>query len=143
MARALLMPPTMRVVWILALLLVGCTSSSSSAQGDDDAAALSCTLSLEGTHCSPGQSYCAIEGQPSCTNLPTSGGCDCNADGTWHCYCACYGPQSTCEVACPPTSERAQGAKCDPAGYQCPYTDRTCTCTLLGDGTGSLQFVCT
>jgi hypothetical protein len=128
----------MRSAWLLAFLLA-CTSTSAS--GDDQGSGVLCTLSLEGTACQPSQGYCAIEGQVSCSSPPTSGGCNCDSDGTWHCYCSCYGPLSTCEVNCPPTSERASGAMCDPAGYQCTYPDRTCTCT--DTGTTGLQFVCT
>lgn len=94
----------------------------------------------EGASCTdaPLQS-CSIEGNPSCTTLPTSGACGCGTDGLWHCDWSCYGAQTTGDP-CPATSARAVGRFCDPAGYQCTYPDATCTCG--DDGHGGLAFSC-
>jgi hypothetical protein len=40
---------------------------------------------------------CTYEGNPGCDVAPTAESCSCNADGTWHCTCACDDPQrATC-----------------------------------------------
>jgi hypothetical protein len=94
----------------------------------------------EGASCADSPlTSCSIEGSPGCNTPPTSGGCSCGDDGVWHCFCACYGPQTTCAMSCPATSTTADGAACSPAGYQCQYPDATCTCSNAG---GELAFSC-
>jgi hypothetical protein len=40
---------------------------------------------------------CNYEGNPGCDTAPTAESCSCDADGTWHCTCACADPQrATC-----------------------------------------------
>ncbi|HTL34088.1 MAG TPA: hypothetical protein VL326_13255 [Kofleriaceae bacterium] len=40
---------------------------------------------------------CSFEGNPGCDTAPTAEYCSCDADGTWHCTCACDDPaRATC-----------------------------------------------
>jgi hypothetical protein len=82
---------------------------------------------------------CSYEGNPSCNTAPTAESCSCNADGTWHCSCFCYGPQTTCG-SCP--SRPLNGAQCDSTGSSCPYATSTCVCTADTNGSGDSHFVC-
>ena len=84
---------------------------------------------------------CSYEGNPSCAIAPTSQGCGCGADGTWHCACACYGSQSTCAPGCPARFiPEMEGALCT-AGLSCPYPGVTCRC--VDDGSGAPRLHCT
>lgn len=85
---------------------------------------------------------CSREGVPSCDTPPTSEQCSCDADGTWHCTCACYGGGSTCGPTCPARYiPELDGALCEPPVDRCDYPGVTCRCT--GDGTGQSHLVCT
>ncbi len=84
---------------------------------------------------------CSYEGHPDCSLPPASQLCSCDADGTWHCVCACYGPESTCGFGCPARFiPEMEGASCT-AGLSCTYPGKTCQCA--DDGTGSLRLHCT
>ena len=84
---------------------------------------------------------CSYEGNPGCTIPPTSEGCGCGADGTWHCFCACYGTGSTCAAGCPARFiPEMEGALCT-ADLSCAYPSATCRC--VADVTGSLRLHCT
>lgn len=73
--------------------------------------------------------YCAYEGNPTCTAEPTSQSCQCGADGTWVCFCSCYGSNSDCGT-CPETFPGVGSNQffCD-AGTVCDYTGHSCTCS--------------
>jgi hypothetical protein len=132
-----------------------CTTSVPCVAANDFSSCLSVTCECSGGryHCqliapadgqpcttAPIQS-CAFEGNPGCTPPPTSQACACDADGTWHCSCACYGTGSTCAAGCPARLiPEMEGASCT-AGLSCPYPSATCRC--VDDGTGSLRLHCT
>jgi len=84
---------------------------------------------------------CSYEGHPDCSLQPTSQECSCDADGTWHCACACYGADSTCASGCPMRFiPEMEGASCT-AGLSCTYPGTTCLC--VDDGTGARHLHCT
>ena len=84
---------------------------------------------------------CSTEGNPSCSTLPTSGGCSCN-EGTWRCSCYCYGAQTTCSIdPCNLYPMSLGGAYCSEHGRVCTYPGgNTCTCEDLGQA--EWQFIC-
>lgn len=71
---------------------------------------------------------CSYEGNPSCDTSPTSQFCSCNADGTWHCTCACYGGfANTCSTGCPVRFADAENAMCAPP-LDCTFPEGSCHC---------------
>jgi len=138
---------------LLACIFIGC------AAGDDDTgdvnhepdsgiADFSCPAGVDdGQPCdSPGAPSCSIEGTASCETPPAGGICACDADGTWHCFCGCYGAQSICPIdtapgGCPLVYHpELDGARCDPALGACNYDAAVCTC--VDDGAGAGMFAC-
>jgi hypothetical protein len=79
---------------------------------------------------------CSYEGNPTCETEPASQFCGCDADGTWHCTCACYSPTSYCG-ACPSRFDpQLEMTACEPVGNTCPYPGgHHCDCVDDGSGT--------
>lgn len=120
---------------VLVVFVAACANESGSRP-------LTCDdLVLEtGAACDPDRAgSCSVEGNPGCTTAPTSQICNCNEDGTFTCYCACYGGLTTCPVACPPTFQSAPTSQCATVGATCDYAEGQCTCTASGE---MQQFAC-
>ena len=96
-----------------------------------EAGTVSCTRITHGAACGDEPiTSCSTEGNPSCTTLPTGGGCGC-IDGFWTCGCACYGATTTCEIDwCDEPVQRINGAFCTDEGRTCTELPAAgCTCT--------------
>lgn len=144
----------MRALLLVLPLVLACNG------GDDDTgnvnhepdsggiADFSCPAGVEdGQPCDdPGAPSCSIEGTASCETPPAGGICACDADGTWHCFCGCYGAGSVCPIAtaadgCPLRYlPELDGARCDPAIGSCAFDAAVCTC--VDDGAGAGMFDC-
>ena len=83
---------------------------------------------------------CSYEGTLTCDTAPTSQFCGCNADGTWHCTCACYGGfANTCNSGCPSRFADTDHALCA-APLDCTFPEGTCHCVAEPGGTA--HFTC-
>ncbi len=140
---------------LFALLLLAACAGGDDDTGDADhepdsggIADFSCPAGAEdGLPCDdPGGPSCSIEGTASCEIPPAGGICACDADGTWHCFCGCYGPQSVCPIdvgadGCPLLYHpELDGARCDPMIGACTYDAAVCTC--VDDGAAVGMFDC-